>query len=117
MLVRCRILMRSYILGCTGFALSRHRYLVNDARRGGFPWYLSSRDFAQVPWRQNFPSSVSLINLFFSKFMRGCMKGYSLPVMAAMLLTKGGVECKFLMSEANGGVMPLQLRHAENNIV
>src|SRR5271169_3071562 len=107
----------SHILGGTGFALSCHRCLVNNARSGGFPLYLGLRDFAQVPWRQNLPSFISLINLFFSKFARGCMKGYSLAVMAAMLLTKRGVEREFLTTETNGGVMLLQPRHAKNNIV
>src|SRR5271154_53461 len=79
-LARSHILMQSHILGCIEFAASYYRCLVNNARRGGIPLCLSSRDFAQVPWRQNFPSFISLINLFFSKFMRGCMKGHSLAV-------------------------------------
>jgi hypothetical protein len=80
--------------------------LINDVRRGGFPLYLGSRDFAQVPWRQNLPSFISLIDLFLSKFA-GFMKGYSLAVMAAVLLTKRGVEGEFLTTETNGGVMLL----------
>jgi hypothetical protein len=80
--------------------------LINDVRRGGFPLYLGSRDFAQVPWRQNLPSFISLIDLFLSKFA-GFMKGYSLAVMAAVLLTKRGVEREFLTTETNGGVMLL----------
>src|SRR5271170_2044605 len=99
--------MWSLILGCTGFTPSCHYRLVNNARRGEFPWYLGARDFAQVPWRQNLPSSISLINLFFSKFMTGCMKGYSLAIMAAMLLTKRGIKREFLTAETDGGVMLL----------
>src|SRR5271170_4748884 len=102
-----RILMRSLILGCTGFTPSCHHHLVNNARRGEFPLYLGSRDFAQVPWRQNLPSFISLINLFFSKFMTGGMEGYSLAIMAAVLLTKRGIEREFLTAETDGGIMLL----------
>src|SRR5271154_5539768 len=102
-----RMPMRCGILGCTGLAPSCRRFLINDVRRGEFPLYLGSRDFTQVPWRQNLPSSISLINLFFSKFMRGCMQGYSLAVVAAVLSTKRGVECEFLTTETNGRVMLL----------
>src|SRR5271170_429998 len=107
MLMRCCILKRSHILGCTRFVPSCNRRLVNDARRRGFPFYLGSRDFTQVPWRQNLPSFISLINLLFSKFTRGCVKGYSFAIMAAMLLTKRGIEREFLTTETNGGVMLL----------
>src|SRR5271154_2259962 len=102
-----RMPMRCGILGCTGLAPSCRRFLINDVRRGEFPLYLGSRDFTQVPWRQNLPSFISLINFFFSKFVTGCMKGYSLAVMAAMLLTKRGIEREFLTAEANSGVMLL----------
>src|SRR5579862_7654059 len=33
----------------------------------GLILYQWSRDFTQIPWRQNLPQSVSLINLFLSK--------------------------------------------------
>src|SRR5271170_2351657 len=105
--MRCRILMRCGILGCTGLAPSCRRFLINDVRRGEFPLYLGSRDFTQVPWRQNLPSFISLINLFFSKFMTGGMEGYSLAIMAAVLLTKRGIEREFLTAETDGGIMLL----------
>src|SRR5271169_3309473 len=107
MALRCclRGMVWSHILGGTGFALGCHRCLVNNARSGGFPLYLGSRDFTQVPWRQNLPSFISLINLSFSKFVGGCMKGYSLAIMATVLLTKRGIECEFLTTETNAGVM------------
>src|SRR5271156_4226568 len=98
-------MMWSHILGGTGFALSCHHCLVNNARRGGFPLYRGSRDFTQVPWRQNLPSFISPVNLSFSKFVGGWMKGYCLAIMATVLLTKRGIEREFLTTETNGGVM------------
>jgi len=35
------------------------------------------------------------------------MEGYGFAVMATVLLTKRGVECKFLTTETNGWVMLL----------
>ena len=86
------------------------RCLINDIWRWGVPLYLGSRDFAQVPWRQNLPSFISLINLFLSKFVflfgeRGCVKGDGLAVVAAMLLAEGGIESEVSTAEANGWIV------------
>src|SRR5277367_2956131 len=94
-----------------------HRCFINDIGRSGIPLYLGSRDVAQVPWRQNLPSSISLINFSLSKFVIRCVEGYGLAVMGTVLLTKRGVERKFLTTESNSWVMLLQPRHAEHDIV
>src|SRR5271170_284130 len=108
---------RHIMMGCPLWGQRFNSCFINDIGRRGIPLYLGSRDVAQVPWRQNLPSSISLINFFLSKFAIRCVEGYGLAIMATVLLTKREVERKFLTTESNGWVMFLQPRHAEDDIV